>query len=114
LSLDSIEVIGTHGGSLYKLSGLPAKAMVHDSDNICNIWNSRLGHLHHQALPLLRKMVTILLEFVIEHQGVCRGCALRKNPNIDFQSIESRSKEIMDMVNSYVCGSMSVPFMSGF
>ena len=37
LSLDSAEVIGTRDGSLYKLTNQPARALVHDSDNLCDL-----------------------------------------------------------------------------
>jgi hypothetical protein len=68
LSLDSTDIIGTRDGSLYKLTGWLAQALVHDSDNLCELSHRRLGHLHQQALPILRKMVTGLPEFRTEHQ----------------------------------------------
>jgi hypothetical protein len=113
LSLDSTEVIGTHDGSLYKLTGQPTQALVHDNDNPCELWHRILGHLHHQSLPVLRNMVTGLPEFRTEHQGVCRGCALGKNVKVSFQSSDSRSKRILDLVHSDVSGPMSVPSMGG-
>jgi hypothetical protein len=58
-------------------------------------------------------MVTGLPEFGTEHQGVCRGCALGKNAKAAFPSSDSRSKEILDLVHSDVCGPMSVPSTSG-
>jgi hypothetical protein len=58
LSLDFVEVIGTRDGSLYKQTGQLAQALVHDNNNLCELWHRRLGYLHHQAFPLLRKMVT--------------------------------------------------------
>jgi hypothetical protein len=36
--------------------------------------------------PILRGIVTGLLEFNIEQQGVCRGCALGKNSKVVFPS----------------------------
>jgi hypothetical protein len=58
-------------------------------------------------------MVTGLPKFGNEHQGVCIGCALGKNAKASFPSSDSRSKEIMDLVHSNVCGTMSSPFASG-
>jgi hypothetical protein len=103
----STKVIGTHDGSHYKLIGHPIQALVHDNDNPFKIWNRILGHLHHQSLPLLRKMVIGLPKFETKHQGVCRGCALGKN--VEDQSSDSRSKRILDLVHSDVSGPMPVP-----
>jgi hypothetical protein len=44
---------------------------------------------------------------------VCRGCALGKNAKDDFPSSESRSKGILDIIHSYVSGSMSVASLQG-
>jgi hypothetical protein len=71
---------------------------VHDSDDLCELWHRRLGHLYHQALPVLRKMVIGLPEFGTEHQGVCRGCA-GKNAEAAFPCSDSRSTEILDLVH---------------
>jgi hypothetical protein len=38
---------------------------------------------------------------------------LERMPRFLFQVSDSRSKEIMDLVHSYVCGPMSVPSTSG-
>jgi hypothetical protein len=89
LSLDSTEVIGTHDGSLYKLTGQPTQVLVHESENLCELWHRRLGHLHHQALQVLRKLVTGLPEFGTKQQGECRGCALGKNAKVAFRSSDS-------------------------
>jgi hypothetical protein len=48
-----------------------------------------MGHLHQRALPLLRKMVTGFLDFSLDHQGVCKGCALGKNVKASFPSSET-------------------------
>jgi hypothetical protein len=113
LSLNLVEVIGTRDGSLYKLTGQPTQVLVHDNDSLCELWNKRLGHLHYRALPVLRKMVIGLLEFGVEHHCVCRGCALGKNAKAVFSSSDSRSKGILDLVHSDVCGPMSFPSSSG-
>jgi hypothetical protein len=64
-------------------------------------------------LSILRGIVTGLPEFSIEQQGVCRGCALGKNAKDSFPSNESRSKGILDLIHSYVSGSMSVASVQG-
>jgi transposase InsO family protein len=72
-----------------------------------------MGHLHHRALPALREIVTGLSKFSVENQGVCKGCALGKNSKATFPSSESRSKGILDLVHTNVCGPMSIVSVSG-
>jgi transposase InsO family protein len=80
---------------------------------LSELWHRRLAHLYYRALPALRKMVTGLPTLRIEHDGICRGCALGKNAKGSFPSSDSRSKGILDLVQSYLCGPMSVASLSG-
>jgi transposase InsO family protein len=74
----------------------------------------RLAHIHYRALPALGKMVTSLPEIQIQHKGVCRGCALGKNVKGSFLSSDNISKEILDLINSDVCGPMTVATLNGY
>jgi hypothetical protein len=58
------------------------------------------------ALLIMRGIVTGLLEFSIEQEGVCRESALDKNSKDYFPSSESSSKGILDLIQSDVSGSM--------
>jgi hypothetical protein len=107
-SPDTTVSIGVREGNLYRLKGKPVQALVHDSDNLCELWHRRMGHLHYRALSILREIVTGLPDFSIEQQGVCRGCALGKNAKAAFPSNKSRSKGILDLIHSDVCGPRSV------
>jgi hypothetical protein len=49
-------------------------------------------------------MVTCLPEIQIQHKGVCKGCALGKNVKGSLSSSDNRSKEILDLIHSDVCG----------
>jgi hypothetical protein len=69
--------------------------------------------LHYRALPALGKTVTSLPEPRIEHDDICRDCALGTNAKESFSSSDSRSKEILDFVHSYLCGPMTVASLSG-
>jgi hypothetical protein len=112
-SPDTTVVIGVREGNLYRLQGKPIQALVHDSDNLCELWHRRMGHLHYRALSILREIVTGLPEFSVEQQGICRGCALGKNVKDAFPSSESKSKGILDLIHSDVCGPMSVASVQG-
>ena len=59
-------------------------------------------------------MTTGLPKFGDQHNGVCRGCALRKNGKRPFQANDSRAKGILDLIHSDLCGPMSVATLSGF
>jgi len=112
-SIDSAGVIGVREGGLYKLTGKLLQALVHDSTNLSELWHRRFAHLHYRALPALPKMVTGILKLQVEHDGVCRGCALGKNVKGTFPGSDIRSKGILDLIHSDVCGSMTVESMSG-
>jgi hypothetical protein len=45
----------------------------------------------------------------VEHDGVCKGCTLGKNAKESFSSSDNRSKGILDIIHSDVCGQMTVP-----
>jgi hypothetical protein len=78
-SMDSANVIGFREDSLYRLTVHPVQALVHHSISPSELWHRILAHLHYRALPALGKMVTGLPPLRVEHDGICRGCALGKN-----------------------------------
>lgn len=80
------------------------EALVHDSGKL---WHKHLGHLHYGSLPLLKVMVQGLANFKIEKINVCKGCALGKHTKTAFTSNEQRSRDILELIHSNVCGPMS-------
>jgi transposase InsO family protein len=58
-------------------------------------------------------MVEGIPELQSTHEGICRGCALGKNVKKPFSSSNNRSKEILDLIHSYVCGLMLVKYLGG-
>jgi hypothetical protein len=105
--------IGIREDKLYKLQGEPVRALMHNNDSFYELWDKRMVHLHHKMLSILREIVTGLLEFSIEQHGVCRGCTLGKDVKGAFPSNEHRSKGILGLVHSDVCGLMSVATITG-
>jgi hypothetical protein len=115
-SIDSGQVIGVREGDLYRLLFQPLLALVASSDSsgqLCELWHRRMAHLHHGALGGLREVVTRVQQISIEHQDVCRGCALGKFSKASFPSSDSRSARILDLVHTDVCGPMSRKSLSG-
>jgi hypothetical protein len=58
-------------------------------------------------------VVTGVPQFILEHQDVCRGCALGKFKKVVFPSSDTRSAKILDLVHTDVCGPMSHSSLSG-
>jgi transposase len=56
----------------------------------------------------MREIVTGLPKFSVEHHGICKGCTLGKHAKVVFPSNEHKSREILDLVHSDVCGTMSI------
>jgi hypothetical protein len=112
--INSSKVIGVRENNLYKLTIKPAQDLSHDTIILSELWHRGLAHLHYRALLALRKMVTGLPEIQIHHEGVCKGCALGKNVKGSFPSSDNRSKEILDLIHSYVCGPMTVASLNGY
>ena len=107
-SLDSTRVLGNIEGNLFKLKAQPTHALVHDNDDLCELWHQRMGDLHHKELTALREIFTSLPGFSVEWQGVCKGCSLGKNAKVSFPSNEKSSKGILDLVHTHICGPMFV------
>jgi transposase InsO family protein len=53
-------------------------------------------------------------KFNVEHQEVCKGCALGKYTKTAFPSSNSRATGILDLIHTNVCGPMSSASLSGF
>ena len=47
------------------------------------------------------------------HEGTCKGCALGKNIKTTFQNSQTKSKEVLELIHSNLCGPMSVPSLGG-
>jgi hypothetical protein len=73
-----------------------------------------MAYLQHGALRILREILTRVPEFSIEHQEMCKGCALGKYANTAFPSSYNRVAGIIDLIHIDVCGPMSSTSLSGF
>jgi hypothetical protein len=77
--MDYAQVIGVRENMLYRLTVQLVQELLHDTISLNELWHRRLSHIHYRSLPALGKMVTSLPEIQVQHDGVCRGCALGKN-----------------------------------
>jgi hypothetical protein len=112
-NIENAGVIGTREGRLYRLLEHNDEALVHDEVNPSELWHRRYAHLNYQALPFLEKMVEGIPELQSTHEGICRGCAPGKNVKKPFSSSDNRSKRILDLIHSNVCGPMLVKSLRG-
>ena len=99
---------------LYQLNTLPIQALVHESTSMSELWHRRLAHLNYRALPAVKNIVTGIPVLQVDHDGTHRGCALGKNAKKSFPDLESRLKEILDLVHSNLCGPMTVASFIGY
>jgi hypothetical protein len=57
--------------------------------------------------------VTGVPQLSLEHQDLCRGCALGNFTKVVFPNIDNRSAGVLDLVHTDVCGPMSHVSLSG-
>ena len=96
-SINLGKVIGVRHGRLYRFAFQPLRALMSsvsdgttNSRDLCEPWHRRMAHLHHGALRILREIAIGVPEFSIEHDEVCRGCAMGKYVKAPFPSRGSR------------------------
>ena len=77
------------------------------------LWHRRYGHLHYKVIPTHSQLVHGIPNMKLDHEGVYKGCSLGKHTRKPFHNSETRSKEILDLIHSYVCGPMSNKSLGG-
>jgi hypothetical protein len=112
-SIENARVIESREGNLYRLLEQNEESLVHDEVNPTELWHRRYAHINYQALPFLKRMVEGIPELQSTHEGICKGCALGKNIKKPFPSNNNRSKKILDLIHSDVCGSIPVKSLGG-
>jgi hypothetical protein len=90
-TIEDAVVIGTEEGGLYKLKGHSDVALTHSTKSPCELWYRILDHINYKALPYVRKVVTCLPKFKVDHEGVCKGCAQGKNIKNPFPKSDSKA-----------------------
>lgn len=103
------QVIGYRQGHLYELCNEPNQTLLHEVIDQAEIWHRRLGHLHFRALLSMEKLVTGLPKLKPIHSDVCKGCALGKNTKSSFPCSSRKTKGVLELVHSDLCGPMSKP-----
>ena len=78
------------------------------------LWHRILAHINYRALPTSRNIVIHLPALHMDHDRVCRGCALGKNTNGSFSNGDCKSKDILNLVHFDLCGPMVVASLGGY
>ena len=112
-TIDDAMEIGVKGG-LYKLKGNTDSSLETNTINPCELWNRRLAHVYYKALLIVSKVVTGLPEIQIEHEGVCKGCAQRKNTKNPFPKRDSKAKWILNIIHSDIYRTIQTSSLSGY
>jgi hypothetical protein len=99
---------------LYKLKGHSDVALTHSIESPCEFFHIILSHIKYKALPYVRKVVTSLPEFKVDHEGVCKGFAQGKNIKNPFPKSDSKEKGIFELIHSDVCGPIPSTYLSGY
>jgi transposase InsO family protein len=89
-------------------------ALTHSIENPRELWHRRLAHINHKALPYVSKAVTGLLEFNVDHEGVCNGCAQGKNIKNPFSKRDSKVEGVLELIHPDVCGPMPSTSINGY
>ena len=76
--IEDAVVIGEEEGGLYKLKGHSQTTLVHETTSPSELWHRMLAHINYKALPHVSKVMMGLANMKIDHEGICKGCAFRK------------------------------------
>jgi len=100
---------------LYRLQLESPMALIgsHGDNDLNELWHRRMGHLHYGALRILRNTVTGVSDLSTKRDDVCRGCALGKYAKATFPRSKNRTKSVLGLIHSDICGPMSTKALNG-
>ena len=49
-----------------------------------------------------------------DHPSICKGCALGKNTRSHFHDSTRKTNNVLELIHSNLCGTMSIPSLGGF
>ena len=61
----------------------------------------------------MRKVVTVLTNLKMDHEGNCKGCSRGKNINNLFPKSETKAKGTLELIHYDICGPMPSTYLSG-
>lgn len=78
------------------------------------IWHRRLAHLNSRSMNLMKNGLVTGMDYDVSTFNPCVPCIEGKQPKLPFSKKSySRSKELLGLVHTDVCGPMQVPSLGG-
>lgn len=87
--------LGSRVEGIYRVNGRRLLAMVHKNNHQSEIWKQRLAHIHYEALPKLKKLVSNIPNVQANHDGLCSGRASGNNTRGLFPSNRNKTDDIL-------------------
>ena len=106
--------LGFRVDRLYQVEGSPLGAMSCETSLQSELFHRRFAHLHYKALLDVRQMVTTMLKFKVEHEGVCPESAEGKLTRVPFPSCNSKTTDILQLIHSDISGMMPINSLGGY
>ena len=107
-------IISEEEGGLYKIKGNPNTTLIHETTRSSELWHRMLAHINYKELPYVSKVVIGLPDLYIDHEGTCKGCAIGKNIKNPFLKSITKTKGMLELIHSDVCGPMPSISLSGY
>nr|AAX96621.1 retrotransposon protein, putative, Ty1-copia sub-class [Oryza sativa Japonica Group]ABA92973.1 retrotransposon protein, putative, Ty1-copia subclass [Oryza sativa Japonica Group] len=101
---------GKSSTSVYNIN---AKRQRPNDLNPTFIWHCRLGHINEKRMEKLHRD-GLLHSFDFESFETCESCLLGKMTKAPFTGQNERASELLGLVHTHVCGSMSSTAKGGF
>ena len=60
------------------------------------------------------QLVMGLPDLNIDHEGICKGCEKGKNIKNPFSKSETKTKGMLELIHSDVCGTIPSTYLSGY
>lgn len=99
---------------IYKLDQARERVYLSDeSDENHELWHRRLGHANRKSMQTLANNPQFGVSFKKVNMEPCETCLKGKQTRLPFQISRSRSKDVLELVHSDVCGPMEVDSFGG-
>jgi transposase InsO family protein len=114
---NKVIAFGTRVGSLYYLEFCRSQQQVHmvEEESKERLWHRRYGHLGEKGLRKLAKE-RLVQQFdynATNDIGFCEACVGGKHQRGRFETSNTQTKEILELVHSDVCGKMRQTSIGG-
>lgn len=104
---------GSRYEGIYRVTGRPLLALVHNNNHLSELGHQRLAHVHYDALLKFDKLVSGIPMAQAQHDGVCPGCASGEKKRGPFPFNDNKTNDTFHLIHSDICGMMPMNFICG-